>query len=150
MSFKTQTAYTPATDSARFAETKPISLEVIDESLVDTTDVAAATNYYPSSSGLLMLGFGDISVTGKFIDADGTVTLSAEVTNDEIPATADWVTVYAWDDKNNVNANSWTVTNGTLTFAISFNNCNFRYVRFVVVNSGATNTIILKIRRKAL
>jgi hypothetical protein len=117
---------------------------------LDTTNLAAATNYYPSATGFSMNGFKDFSLSGKFIDADGTFTLTVEAMNDEDTSSGDWIQVYGYDDKNNTTTNSWTVTNGTLTYAISFNNMNYQNVRVKIVNDGATNTAICKGRRKAL
>jgi len=115
--------------------------------LADTTDVAATTHYYPSATWATMDGFEDMSLSGKFIDADWTLTLTVEATNDEDTASADWIQVYGYDDKNDVNTNSWTITNGTLTFAISFNDMNYKYYRVKLVASWATNTVIIKERK---
>jgi len=119
------------------------------DDLVDTTNVAAATHYYPDSDGFTMDGYSDLSFSGKLIDGDGTLTLTIEATNDEDTSGGDWIQVYGYDDKNNAVANSWAVTNGTLTFANSFNAANYRYFRVKLVASGATNTVIVKARRKA-
>jgi len=120
--------------------------------LVDTTNVTAATHYYPSATGESMDGYDDMSLTGKLIDADGTLTLTVEGTNDEDTATADWIDVtkggYRTDD-NSVGNASITVTNGTETFAIDFDNFNYKYYRVKVVADGATNTVIVKGRKKA-
>lgn len=142
--------YTWATNSIRTEEIDPLSSHYLNESLVDTTNVSAATHYYPGATGDSMDGYADLSLSGKFIDADGTLTLTLEVMNDEDTSSGDWIQAYFYDDKNDVNVNSLTVTNGTLTFLCSANNCNFRYYRWVVVASGATNTVILKQRKKAL
>jgi len=139
-------SYDSVSDSIKNTRQNPDYNQFVNESLVDTTNVAAATNYYPSSSGFSMDGYSDLSYTGKFIDADGTVTVTVEGTNDEDSA-GDWHQVYFYDDINNVTTNTMTVTNGTLNFAISLNDANFRYFRFVAVNDGATNTFIVKARR---
>ncbi len=118
--------------------------------MADTTNVSAATHYYPASTGATMDGYKDQSMTGKFIDADGTLTLTLEVSNDEDPATADWNGAYFYDDELNSTVSSKTVTNGTELFSLSVNNNNFRLYRWVVIASGATNTVILKERKKAL
>ena len=111
---------------------------------VDTTNVAATTHYYPSSTGFELGGARWFSISGKLIDVDGTLTLTVEATNDEDTANADWIQVYGYDDENNSTVNSLTVTNGTLTFAESFNNANYTHFRVKLVASGATNTVIIK------
>jgi len=118
--------------------------------LLDTTDLAADTHYYPAATGGEIGNNKDLSLSGKFIDADGTFTMTIEATDDEDTASADWIQVYGYDDKNNATTNSWTVTNGTLTFALSFNNINYNYYRVKVVNDGATNTAIIKARLKTV
>ena len=131
-------------------ESDPLDQRFSNQSLVDTTNVSAATHYYPDSDGFSMDGYADLSLSGKLIDADGTLTLTFEATNDEDTSGGDWVQVYFRDDKNDSTVNSYSVTNGTLTMAASLNNNNFRYGRWKLVASGATNTVILKQRRKAL
>ncbi len=138
-----------ATDSKKVFEIAGVNTWIANEDLVDTTNITAATHYYPSESGGVMNTWKDGSLSGKFIDADGTLTLTLEVTNDEDTA-GDWIQAYFYDDKNNITTNSITVTNGTLTFLASLNNNNFRRYRWVVTASGATNTVILKHRKKAL
>jgi hypothetical protein len=117
---------------------------------LDTTNITDATNYYPSSLWMSMDWFKDTSISGKFIDADGTMTMTIEATNDEDAVNATWVQIYAYDTKNNVMANSWTVTNWTLTFAIDLDNLNANLFRIVMINSWATNTAEIKLRRKSL
>lgn len=146
-------SFTLVTDSTRVEEVSPINFSVVEESLVDTTNVAAATNYYPSSDGMVMLGYRALSLTGKFIDADGTMTLGMEVSNDEdaTPTNRDWIasSLSAIDMKTGVQvlSSAMTVTSGTLTFGLKYDNLNFKYVRVVMTNNGATNTAIIKSRR---
>lgn len=144
-------SYDTTTGSSKVAEIDPLDMHFTNQVVdVDTTNVTAATHYYPSATGFSNDGYKDISLSGKFIDADGTLTLTPEAMNDEDTASGDWVQVYFYDDKNNATVNSLTVTNGTLTFAASFNEANYQHWRFKVVASGATNTVVLKARRKAL
>ena len=143
-------AFDATTETLKTSEQAPLWTRYVADSLLDTTNIAAATNYYPSSTGASMEGYKNMSLTGKFIDADGTMTLTVEGTNDEDTTNADWIQVYGFDTKNNTTATSWTVTNGTLTFAIDFESFDFTYFRVVMVNSGATNTGIIKLNRKAI
>lgn len=142
--------YDSSLDVAKVINQSPDRLSYVADSILDTTNIAAATNYYPSSTGMSMDGYKDMSLTGKFIDADGTMTLTVEVTNDEDTTNGDWIQIYGYDSKNNTTANSWSVTNGTLTFAVDFDNLNYSYYRIKMVNDGATNTGIIKMRRKSL
>jgi len=143
-------SYDSSLDVSKVVNQSPDRLSYVADSLLDTTNIAAADNYYPSATGMSMDGYKDMSVTGKFIDADGTMTMTVEATNDEDTTNADWVQVYGYDAKNNTTVNSWAVTNDTLTFAACFDNFNFSNFRVKMVNGGATNTGIIKIRRKSL
>jgi len=144
-------SYDGSLDTLKVVNQSPDRLAYVADSLLDTTNVAAATNYYPSSTGMSMDGFKDMSISGKFIDADGTMTLSVEFTNDEDTTNADWIdgSLTAVNIKTGINAiaAALTVTNGTLTFGLLFKDINFSSFRVKMVNDGATNTGIIKIRR---
>lgn len=145
--------YVQANNAIRTTETSPLDTRVDPVSLLDDTNIAAATHYYPSSSGAEMAPYQALSLTGKFIDADGTMTLTVEASNDEDGATADWkdVTKSFLDENLNTETHaSYTVTNGTLIFAISIKRANWTRYRVKMINDGATNTGIIKARRTAL
>lgn len=113
----------------------------------DGTNLPATTNYYPSALWLSMDQYKNFSISGKMIDADGTMTLTVEGTNDEDQTNADRVQMYWLNTFNNTMENSRAVTNGTLTYAIKFDTMNFQFVRVKMINNGATNTFILKLRQ---
>ncbi len=147
-------AYDLSTDSQKITNLTPESSKYVEDNLVDTTDVAAATNYYPSATGMSLGGYKDFSLSGKMIDADGTMTLSLQATNDEDTTNADWIDISlsGIDGKTGINviASALTLTNATLTFGVEWKNLNYSSVRVVMINDGATNTAIIKSRRKAL
>jgi len=115
--------------------------------LAGTTNVPAATNYYPSATGMSIDSFKNQSLTFDMIDADGTMTLTVEVNNDQALLSSNPIQIYMFDDKANAKANSRAVTNGTLSGAISFTDFNYQFFRIKMVNSGATNTFNLKWRQ---
>lgn len=117
---------------------------------VDTTNLAVDTYYYPNDEGSVMDTYKDQSATGKLIDADETLTLTLEVSNDEDAPNADFKQVKMWDDNAGALIDSITVTNGTEVFVVSMPNNNFRRYRWKLVVGGNTNTVILKERKKAL
>lgn len=160
-------AYTVATNSNRIEEINPLSQQFIEESLVDTTNVAAAATYYPASTGMAMAGYKNFSITGKYIDGDATTTtLAVQGTNDEDSTNADWVAI-----QGQIQGITGTVTGivggvsgtpivpgsvcsglstaiaQTMTFAWDFDNCNYRFIRVVLTPGDATNTAIIKARR---
>lgn len=143
-------AYSQADDSIRTAEINPLSLQVVEESLVDTTAVAASQQWYPSSTGMAILGYKNLSLTGKYIEdtAGITSTITCWASNDEDTAAGDWIQIYGYDSKNNVYVNQMQqVGIGTLTFSWDFDNINYRYVRIGVLPGDASNTVIIKCRR---
>jgi hypothetical protein len=144
--------YDPTTDTEKSIEQSPLSAKYVADSLLDTTNVAAATNYYPSSTGMSMDGYSALSLSGKIIDADNTTTLTIEATNDEDTTNADWIDVTQCfnNDKAGVATSigaSIVATSATVTFAISRVMFNYSYFRLKSVTGDATNTVIYKIRR---
>ena len=137
--------------TADTSEINPLSSQ-FNNSLVDvdTTNVTAATHYYPSATGATMDYYKDNSLSGKLIDADGTLTLTLEVTNDEDAASADWNTAQIFDDNGGALVANVTVTNGTKLISVSMGDMNYRRFRYKLVASGATNTVLLKGRATAL
>ena len=133
------------------AESNPLSSQfnnaIVD---VDTTNLSVATHYFPSANGFSMDYLRDLSLSGKLLDADGILTFTMEVTNDEDVDNADWNTVKMFDDEAGALVSSVTVSSGTELFSLSMPNANYRYVRFALVVNGATNTVVMKGRAKAL
>lgn len=145
-------SYDPTVDVTKTIDQSPLSAKYVQDSILDTTNIAAATNYYPSSTGMSMDGFSALSVSGKIIDADNTTTLTIEAMNDEDTASGDWIDVTKCfnDDNAGVATSigaSITVTSGTKTFAVSRAMFNYTYFRFKLVTADATNTVIIKTRR---
>ena len=108
--------------------------------LVDATNLVAATYDYEFSMDV----YRDFSLDLKLIDANGTMSVRVYMKN----TGGTYDQVYGYDDNLNTRANLWTVTNGTLTSKISFNNANYDDVKVELVCSGDTNTATLITRRK--
>jgi hypothetical protein len=149
MTFITQAALEAATLANRTKIINQPKQAPIEESLVDTTNTGVSTVNYPGDDGSTMLGFEHISVDGKMIaDATGTVTGYMEMTNDEDASGADWKKVVGQDDINGGTVNQFSINNGTLLFAISYNTANFKRWRWVFDYAvSGTNTSIAKARR---
>jgi len=145
-------SYDPTVDVTKTIDQSPLSAKNTPNSLLDTTNIAAATNYYPSATGMTNDGYRPIALSGKFIDADGTMTMTIEETCDEDSTNADWIdTTASWiNEKAAPNTSigaSITVTNGTVTFKIIKTLVNSTFIRVKMVNDGATNTGIIKMRQ---
>jgi len=156
MTYRPNPGYQVASQSSRNDDIRRDRDMALPENLVDTTNLAIATHEYPSATGAAMLPSKDLSLTGKIIDINGTVTVTVWATNDEDLAAGDWHNVtyagYRTDGHLPATGNaSITVTNGTEEFAIDFDNLNYDYYKVQVICAGsATNTVIVKQRKKAL
>jgi len=144
-------AYDPGTTADKSSEISPLDQHYIEESLVDTTNLTASAKYYPASTGALVGPHKDFSFTGKFIEgAAETITMLVQGMNDEDTAAGDWITLYGYRDDLNSTVASVVATNQTTTFSWSFNDFNYKYYRVVVTPDSATNTAIVKLRKKSL
>lgn len=141
-------AHTAATNSDRVEEVDPLNLQDVDISFFDTTNLGAGPTYAPSSDGYPLSGAKHLSLTGKGVEADAEDnTFTVWVTNDEdvTPANRDWIQIYGYDAKNDADVNSVVFNAATVTYALSFDVLNFKYVRVQFVGgASATNTVICK------
>jgi hypothetical protein len=140
----------PSTQSIKTSQLNMLNNYIVNETIVNTTNIAAATNYYPSSTGMSMDGFKDLCLSGVLIDADNTTTVTVEVANNPDPATATFHQIYGFDSEANANVNSVAASSSTKSFVWNFDNLNATWVRFKLVTGDATNTVRLFARRKAL
>lgn len=142
--------YDLTTNSNMFTNIAPDSQKYVQDSLVDTTNVAAGTTYYPSSDSTgLMDGYRSFSLSGKLVDANGTITVSVLASNEEDSTSvlSDAVTIYGYDTANNTLVNSISVTSDTKYFNWHFDDLNNSNVIVKLVTSTSDNTITLKSRR---
>lgn len=147
MFVSTEKTLDKANDAEKSIEQAPLWARYQIDEIYDGTNLAAGTNYYPSSTGASMDGYKNLSFTSNLVDADGTITYTLEVTNDEDLTNATWMQVYGYDATLNATVNSLSVTNGTLNTAWDFDNLNCNAWRVKIVTSGSTNTIVIKARR---
>jgi len=143
-------SHTFATSSDRKEEIDPVDEHYVEEELIDTTNVSAATHYYPSSTGMSMANYNNLDIQYGFTDADGTLTFTVEAKIDD---STDWIdiTPAAYSlATNTVGNSSFAVTNGTITGLLSLEGLRVRNVRLVVIASGATNSVQLHTKRSAL
>ena len=136
-------------DVEKSIEQAPLNMQYVEESLIDATNIATGTAYYPSSLGLPFGGYSQLSFTGQLTDANTTSTLSFEASNDEDTTNADWVQIYFNDEKAGIasGVNVITAASTSVTFAINKFPFNYRNVRAKLVTADATNTVIVKMRR---
>jgi hypothetical protein len=138
-------AYDAASQSDRSIVANPVSEQYAEETLIDLTNVAAATNYYPSTTGLPMAGFRSLSVQGNIA---GGVTVTIEATNDDA-ASPDWHDI-TLAFTNLVTGAAAAASYVDTNFLLSLADLNVRAVRIKSVTSDATNGVQYNIRRKAL
>lgn len=141
-------AYDTASQSDRGNEVAPLNQQFINETLINTTNVAAATNYYPSTAGVAMDGYKTLSIQGV---TSGGVTTTVEATNDDAASPA-WVDVTLAFNNLMTGATS-AATQVDTSFLLSptlGNVLNVKALRIKSVTSDATNAVLYAIRRVSL
>lgn len=136
-------SFTAATDSKRTQEIDPLNEKYVEEELEDTTNLAANTYYYPSSDGMPMAPFKDLSIQGE---VSGGVTVTVEARQNVNGTWLD-VTPAGYELLTNALGNANFVDTN---FILDFDVFNVWRYRIKVVTSDATNAVGLWIRRKAL
>jgi len=124
--------------------------------LTESTNLTAATHYFPSEDGFTPDPHNDYSYTGELEEADvgETITMTLEITNDAdtTPSNRTWGTAYFYDDENDTNINEIKVT-GTgaadvKEFFVSLNKLNNHKVRWKVAVSQVTSNAVNIYERK--
>ena len=134
-------AYDLGLDVIKTINQAPDSAMYSNDVIVDDTNLAAGTAYFPSADGMSMDGFRHLSLSGTLIDANNTTTLSVEVTNDPNTSTADWTPVSGFDWVSGSYKNEIKATSTTVLFALAFESLVFSNVRVKIVTGDATNTV---------
>ena len=114
--------------------------------LVDETDLAALTYYYPAEAGLGMKGFDDLSI--RYI-LSGGVTMTIEVEQEASDEAAP-----TWLDITPAGFDLTTNATGAVSFVdlagiVDFDNLNVMKFRIKIVTSDATNAVYVSIRQKS-
>jgi hypothetical protein len=134
---------THATESQRVEEISPARFGMVSESL-GSDNLAVATHYLPSASGLSNLGFKSVCFTGKLTTSGTTSTLTMEVRNTE---SGNWYTVANGYDAVAA-AVSASITNAlTSGFSWEFDDLNKGFFRLKLVIDNATNTNEIDMQR---
>lgn len=101
-------------------------------SLVDSTNVAAATNYYPSSSGQDIIGFKNVNL---IMACSGNVTATVEAGDGTT-----WVDITK-SGLSLLNNTSSTATYVDQTDILQFKELQLRYIRVKSVTADASNAV---------
>jgi len=135
--------YDAAADASKVAPTITDADRWLDsEELIDTTNVGAADNYYPSLAGMDMDEYQQILVQ---MVMSGGVTVTVEGTNDD--SSTDWTdisTFFISSDDGNAGHVSWVDKN----VFIWLKECAPQKIRIKAVTADATNGVQLHIRRR--
>lgn len=148
--------------------TNPDSGNVVDNFIdVDTTNLAASLQYFPSATGIANpYPTSTLTVTMAYIDAHAVATLfSVQGTNDEDTATTDWTDIQGQIQgmsgtltgtvagvagtalvPGSIVTNITTAIAQTAIFTLDFDTFGYRYLRLAVTPGDATNTIRGKVR----
>jgi len=127
-------SHTYGSQSDRSEETDPLDEHYVEEELIDSTNVAAATNYYPSSTGRAMGNFNNVSI---HFELTGGVTATIEAKIDD---STDWIDITPAGFELATNASgaaSFVDTSGI----VDFDDLHVKTVRIKSVTSDATNGV---------
>lgn len=129
-------------------EVAPQWLQIAPEAVYEANNLAVAT-YFPSEDGMVMDGFTDLSITGNLTDADDTLTLVLQVTDDRdaTPANRVWVPTMGYRGDLGYNTNSVVAASGSTDFSWFFRKLNVVYARWRITPITATNAINVHQRR---
>lgn len=137
-------AYDVTTDSYKNTIMNPDSSKTVEAtSLVDTTNVAATTTYYPSTSGAPIAGYRHLCIQGI---TSGGVTTTIEVTND--PAVSpDWLDI----TKSFVELQAGTTATSyvDVSFILEKQMLNIKSFRIKSITSDASNAVQYSYRLQA-
>lgn len=136
-------SYDAAADANKVAPTYTAAdLYTDPEELIDSTNVAAATNYYPSSSGLEMGEYNHLCIQGS-VAGGVTVTIEAIIED----SGTDWVdiTPAGYDLLTDATGAASFVDSD---FLVDFEGLNVWKVRIKSVTADATNSVQYHIRRR--
>ena len=135
MTYSLSNAYDNATNSLwvqEIAKDTPV-----EEELIDTTNVAAATNYYPSSTGKVLDRYRNVSIQGVI---SGGVTFTVEAKIDD---STDWLDITKSGYRLGVDvANSVGLASIVdEAFIMDFDSLNVQAIRIKSVTADATNGV---------
>jgi hypothetical protein len=134
-----------ATDSQKTSLIRDVSDQYGNETLIDTTNVAAGTNYYPSASGSQNDNSSTFTIQGK---TSGGVTTTIEATNDDA-ASPDWfdITKSFTDLVTNTSSNASYVDANFILAPTGRDVLSVKAIRIKSVTSTSTNVVKYNIRR---
>lgn len=133
-------AYDSSTDTDKVTVDNPEWEQHAQSTVVSDTDITATTHDYDFA----LDDYKNLSLTSTLTDADGTLTMTLWVANGATIGAATFVQVYGYDDSTDTVSNSWAVTNGALSSAITLNNSVYDFARVRIIASGATNTVLVE------
>jgi len=140
--FALPVAQDPSNDAIKvYNLSQEIGLNLDPVLLLDVTNTAAATTYYPSTAGF-PINYRHICVMG--VTTGGVIT-TIEGTNDS-SASPTWldITKSAYDLVTNTNGNTSFIDT---SFLLDFDTINVQYIRIKCITSDATNAVKYTIRQ---
>ncbi len=123
-----------ALNAIQTKEIDPLDEHYAEEELIDAVDIAAATNYYPSSDGRSMGNINNVSIQGVI---SGGVTFTFEVKTDD---STDWIDITQAGYRLNDNSLG-NVSIVDESFIIDFDDLHVRHIRIKSVTSDSTNAV---------
>ncbi len=143
-----------------FAETNPLSQQYVEQTLASASNTTAGTLlYYPSTAGMSMGGYKDLSAQLFLSSSSGSLFVYVDGTN--MTTNPEWTDitkgVYVRSVNNGggyVSGSNYTyltVATGSTTYLVDLHNLNYSKFRFrVQVDYSNVNNIGIYTRQKAL
>lgn len=129
--------YNAASNSGNTTESNPLSQQYVELELIDTTNVAAATNYYPSADGQVMDGYSTLWLQGM---TSGGVTTTIEATLDDA-SSPDFLDITPYFSNMIVNPNAVAASYVDVNFLIRALDLRVKKWRVKSVTSDGTNAV---------
>jgi len=145
-------AYDSVSGSNRVSVVNQARFGDVTDVLVEETNLAVATYYYPSSDGMEIFGFNaGLGLTGELTQGTGTITATIEETNATSPSATDWIdSTQKWEGTDGQKGHaSITVTAGSVYFNYSRSDDLNKKFRLKIVVGNATNTVKAYLTKKA-
>ncbi len=154
MTYRPNPGYQASSRSSRNQNINSVETQHEPGSLADDVNFAATTHHFPSVTGAAMGNRKALSFSGIiFGGGGGAVTLTVWATNDEDTTSGDWVNITKRglrEDGSSGHSSITAASGVTEIFAFDFDNLNYEFYYIEAVCATATNTIIIKERKKAL
>jgi hypothetical protein len=135
------TSYEPLLTADKIIPIRDVSDQYLVEELASATNTGAATVYYPSTAGLMMNGYLNVSFQSVI---SGGITETFEISNDTLGTNWTDITKSGSDLISNVTGNTSFIDTSSF---VCFESLNCYAIRVKIIFADATNSIFIASRK---